>query len=61
MLNSTIVLIPVHTFVQAPKKEFQGVVCEIIGGEALMVKVSNSSEVKKIFLSSIRSPKEAPK
>lgn len=51
----------IHKNFQEPKKEFQGTVCEIIGGEALMLKLSNSSEVKKIFLSSIRSPKETPK
>lgn len=40
------------------KKEFQGTVTEIIGGDAMMVKLS-TGETKKIFLASIRSPREA--
>nr|QBI71270.1 ebna2 binding protein P100 [Embidopsocus sp. AB-2019] len=42
------------------EKEFTGTVVEIVGGDALMVKVG-ASPPKKIFLSSIRPPREAAK
>lgn len=40
------------------EKEFSGTVVEVINGDALMVKLANG-QVKKVFLSSIRPPKEA--
>ena len=39
------------------EKEFVGTVVEVVNGDALMVKQSNGN-VKKVFLSSIRAPKE---
>lgn len=40
------------------EKEFNGTVVEVINGDALNIKLANG-QVKKIFLSSIRPPKEA--
>lgn len=40
------------------EKEFSGTVVEVINGDALMVKLTNG-QIKKVFLSSIRPPKEA--
>lgn len=42
------------------EKEFVGTVVEVINGDALMIKLANG-QVKKIFLSSIRPPREAGK
>ncbi|XP_022908359.1 staphylococcal nuclease domain-containing protein 1 [Onthophagus taurus] len=44
--------------VTGKEKEFSGTVVEVINGDALLVKLANG-QVKKIFLSSIRPPKEA--
>ncbi|KAJ1524901.1 hypothetical protein ONE63_009761 [Megalurothrips usitatus] len=43
---------------QNPGKEYAATVVEIINGDALMVKISGQSAPKKIFLSSIRPPRE---
>merc|ERR1711878_39189 len=43
----------------ARDKEFTGKVSEIVNGDAIMVK-KNKTEVKKIFLASIRPPKQQP-
>ncbi|XP_026273804.1 staphylococcal nuclease domain-containing protein 1 [Frankliniella occidentalis] len=42
----------------SPGKEYSGTVVEIINGDALMVKVPGQSLPKKIFLASIRPPRE---
>lgn len=42
------------------EKDFSGVVYEIINGDAIVVK-SSTGQMKKVFLSSIRSPREAGK
>lgn len=42
------------------EKEFTGTVVEVVNGDALMVKLANG-QVKKVFLASIRPPKEAGK
>lgn len=39
------------------EKEFTGTVVEVINGDALNIKLPNG-QIKKIFLSSIRPPKE---
>nr|QBI71276.1 ebna2 binding protein P100 [Franklinothrips vespiformis] len=39
-------------------KEYTATVVEVINGDALMVKISGQSQPKKIFLSSIRPPRE---
>lgn len=39
------------------EKEFSGTVVEVINGDALLIKLANG-QVKKIFLSSIRPPRE---
>lgn len=44
--------------VTGKEKEFTATVCEIINGDALNLKLANG-QMKKIFLSSIRAPKEA--
>lgn len=41
-----------------PGKEYGATVVEIIGGDGLMVKIAGQSAPKKIFLSSIRPPRE---
>lgn len=40
------------------KKKFQGIVTEIVGGDALIVKIPKTGEMKKIFLSSIIPPRK---
>lgn len=40
------------------EKEFGGTVVEIINGDALSIKLPNN-QIKKVFLSSIRPPKES--
>lgn len=40
------------------QKEFAGTIVEVINGDALNIKLQNG-DVRKIFLSSIRPPKEA--
>lgn len=40
------------------EKEFSGTVVEVINGDALSIKLANG-QIKKIYLSSIRPPKEA--
>lgn len=42
------------------EKEFYGTVVEVINGDALNVKLANG-QIKKVFLSSIRPPKESGK
>lgn len=42
------------------EKEFTGTVVEVVNGDALMIKLQNG-QIKKIFLSSIRPPKEQGK
>ncbi|XP_066992984.1 staphylococcal nuclease domain-containing protein 1 [Anabrus simplex] len=39
-------------------KEFSGTVCEVVNGDALMIKLADGS-VKKVFLASIRPPRPA--
>lgn len=39
------------------EKEFTGTVVEVINGDALNIKLANG-QIKKVFLSSIRPPKE---
>lgn len=42
------------------EKEFYGTVVEVINGDALNIKLANG-QIKKVFLSSIRPPKEGGK
>lgn len=44
--------------VKGKEKEFMAVVAEVINGDALSLKLSNG-QYKKVFLSSIRPPREA--
>merc|ERR1719323_2700932 len=48
--------VPTGPVISAKDKEFTGKVVEIVNGDAIMVK-KNKTEVKKIFLASIRPPK----
>ncbi|CAF4745688.1 unnamed protein product [Pieris macdunnoughi] len=43
--------------IPAKEKEFSGTVLEVINGDAMVVKTGNNTQ-KKVFLSSIRSPRE---
>jgi len=53
-------LIGIDPILKGKEKEFSGTVVEVIGGDALMIKVGNLPP-RKIFLSSIRPPREQPK
>lgn len=48
--------VPTGPVISAKDKEFTGKVVEIVNGDAIMVK-KNKTEVKKVFLASIRPPK----
>jgi len=48
--------VPTGITISAKDKEFTGKVVEIVNGDAIMVK-KNKTELKKIFLASIRAPK----
>lgn len=46
-----------QVMVDVKEKEFSGTVVEVFNGDWLMVKCANN-ELKKVFLSSLRSPKD---
>lgn len=44
--------------ISGKEKEFTGTVMEVVNGDALMIKLP-SGQIKKVFLASIRPPRDA--